>query len=78
MKIYYEPNLYGFVFQDEIPGRNMNFRLKKQMVHILYFTFPVVNFMLPWVCILIIGLMFHLIMTLQWETIMDHNGLVQE
>jgi hypothetical protein len=28
MKIYYEPNLYGFVFQSETQGRNMNFRVK--------------------------------------------------
>jgi hypothetical protein len=29
MKMYYEPSLYGFVFQDETSGRNMNFRIKK-------------------------------------------------
>lgn len=28
MKIYYEPTLYGFVFQSETPGRIMNFRVK--------------------------------------------------
>lgn len=28
MKIYYEPLLYGFVFQSETQGRNMNFRVK--------------------------------------------------
>ena len=28
MKIYYEPTLYGFVFQSETQGRNMNFRVK--------------------------------------------------
>jgi hypothetical protein len=28
MRIYYEPSLYGFLFQSETQGRNMNFRVK--------------------------------------------------
>lgn len=28
MRIYYEPALYGFLFQSETQGRNMNFRVK--------------------------------------------------
>jgi hypothetical protein len=28
MRMYYEPALYGFLFQSEVQGRNMNFRVK--------------------------------------------------